>query len=385
MDGLLTPNLGSLVKGWDKIKRNPSPSKSEDLSLQSQEHGTTTPSAPLEAELIDLKAQPLYELTCKRAPWDWTPVHEEALKLLILETGVYQALGPINPTDPLYIEWGFAIHGLSIHMWQRGREGPTRPIAFYSRSFKDAEKMIFDLGKGSFRTVQETKKIIRPIILRGPFKVLNPILAGTPCPAGVAEQETLRKRYAQLDHYCHTRKIKEGAPKVRQIQESPDNQPNQEIPPSLIKLAPPFKPHLKNVWFTDASSKREGKVWKYRAVALHVDSGEQIIMEEEGRAQLGELIAVWSVIRRQAESKEPVFIYTDSYTVFKGLGINTFHTRCSARDQTTHCHHWPKIPTNPDLFATADLLQISLLHIAKPQPSYEKRLWWEAARLLTAI
>lgn len=35
-------------------------------------------------------------------------------------------------------------------------------------------------------------------------------------------------------------------------------------------------------------------------------------------AQVGELIAVWNVIEREAESKEPVFIYTDSYAAFKG-------------------------------------------------------------------
>ena len=62
-------------------------------------------------------AQPLYDLTCKRTSWDWTPVHEETLKLLIFEAGVYQALGLTHPTDPLHIEWGFAVHRLSIHMW----------------------------------------------------------------------------------------------------------------------------------------------------------------------------------------------------------------------------------------------------------------------------
>ncbi|KGL92394.1 hypothetical protein N301_07113, partial [Charadrius vociferus] len=45
-------------------------------------------------------AQPLYDLTCKKASWDWTPAHEEALRLLIFEAGVYQALGLIHPTDP---------------------------------------------------------------------------------------------------------------------------------------------------------------------------------------------------------------------------------------------------------------------------------------------
>lgn len=38
----------------------------------------------------------------------------------------------------------------------------------------------------------------------------------------------------------------------------------------------------------------------------------------------------------------------------------------------------------PQLTQT-DLLQISLLHITRPWPSYEKRFWWEATSLLTAI
>lgn len=32
-------------------------------------------------------ARPLYDLTCKRASWDWTPLHEEAPKLLGFEAG----------------------------------------------------------------------------------------------------------------------------------------------------------------------------------------------------------------------------------------------------------------------------------------------------------
>ncbi|KAM9590605.1 uncharacterized protein ACIBXB_005796 isoform 2-T2 [Morphnus guianensis] len=268
-------------------------------------------------------ARPLYDLTHKRTAWDWTPVHEEALKLLIFEAGIYQALGPIHPTDPLHIEWGFAVHGLSIHMWQRGPEGPTRPIGFFSRSFKDAEKRYSVWEKGLFvvnLALQEAERIIRqqPIILRGPFKILKPILAGTPPPAGVAQRETVRKWYAQLDHYCHTRQIEEGTPKMLQIQDPPSDHPDTEPPPSYIKVAPDFKPHLKNVWFTDASAKREGKTWKYRAVALHIDSGEHMITEGEGSAQVGELVAVWSIVIKEAETTEPVYIYTDSYAVFKG-------------------------------------------------------------------
>ncbi|NXQ14716.1 TF29 protein, partial [Peucedramus taeniatus] len=44
-------------------------------------------------------ARPLYDLLRKGVKWDWTP-QEEALQLLIFETTVHQALGPIHPTDP---------------------------------------------------------------------------------------------------------------------------------------------------------------------------------------------------------------------------------------------------------------------------------------------
>lgn len=90
-----------------------------------------------------------------------------------------------------------------------------------------------------------------------------------------------------------------------------------ELPP-IIQVAPPFSGQLQNVWFTDASSKREGKTCKYRAVALCVDVNEQIITEGEGSAQVGELMAVWSVFQHEAQSASPAYIYTDSYAVFKG-------------------------------------------------------------------
>ncbi|NXY51752.1 POLY protein, partial [Ceuthmochares aereus] len=45
-------------------------------------------------------ARPLYDLLRKRAQWQWTEVHDEALKLLIFEATAHQALGPIHPSDP---------------------------------------------------------------------------------------------------------------------------------------------------------------------------------------------------------------------------------------------------------------------------------------------
>ena len=86
----------------------------------------------------------------------------------------------------------------------------------------------------------------------------------------------------------------------------------------VIQIAPPFSEQLQNVWFTDALSKREGKIWKYGAVALQVGTKEQIITEGEGSAQVGELTAVWSVFQHEAQATSSVYIYTDSYSVFKG-------------------------------------------------------------------
>ncbi|KAK4817733.1 hypothetical protein QYF61_026533 [Mycteria americana] len=231
-------------------------------------------------------ARPLYDLTHKRAAWDWTPVHEEALKLLGFEAGVYQALGPIHLTDPFQIEWGFAVHRASIHTWQKGLEGPTCPLGFFSHSFKDTEKQYSTWEKGLFvvtLALQEAGKIYTETIYNF-ARVLRPVLAGTPPPMGVVQQETVRKWYAQLQHYSHTYQVEEGTSRILQIQDKSSVPLEKEAPSTYIRKAPPYEPQLKNVWFTDASSKREGRVWKYRAVALCVSSGEQIITEGEGSA-----------------------------------------------------------------------------------------------------
>ncbi|KFQ96681.1 hypothetical protein N306_07109, partial [Opisthocomus hoazin] len=44
--------------------------------------------------------RPLYDLLRKKAQWEWTQVHNEALQLLVFEANAYQALGPTHPVDP---------------------------------------------------------------------------------------------------------------------------------------------------------------------------------------------------------------------------------------------------------------------------------------------
>ena len=94
-----------------------------------------------------------------------------------------------------------------------------------------------------------------------------------------------------------------------QIQDKSCVSLEKEAHPPYIKEAPPYEPQLKNVWFTDVSSKREGKVWKYRAVALSVDFREQIITEGKGSAQVGELVAVWSLVTRERDNMDPIYLH----------------------------------------------------------------------------
>lgn len=39
---------------------------------------------------------PLFDLLCKGKNWEWTPLHEEALQLLVFEAANHQALDPIH-------------------------------------------------------------------------------------------------------------------------------------------------------------------------------------------------------------------------------------------------------------------------------------------------
>lgn len=125
-------------------------------------------------------------------------------------------------------------------MQQWGPEGPIRPIGFYSRSFKDAEKRYSTWEKGLFvvsLALQEAEKNYTTTVnhLMG---VLKPILAGTPHPVGLAQSETIKKWYARLEHYSHMYRVEEGAPKTLQIQEGSSISPDKEPPPSYIKEAP---------------------------------------------------------------------------------------------------------------------------------------------------
>lgn len=48
---------------------------------------------------FSITAHPLFNLLYKGNYWEWTPLHEEALQLLVFEAANHQALGPIHPSD----------------------------------------------------------------------------------------------------------------------------------------------------------------------------------------------------------------------------------------------------------------------------------------------
>jgi len=186
----------------------------------------------------------------------------------VFEAKACQALGPIHSTDTVQIEWEFAQTGLSTNLWLKGPEGPIQAIGFYSCSFKAAEKRYTTWEKGLLvvsLALREAERTTRQqsIILWGPFKVTKAVLTGTPPPDGVAQRASVWKWYAQIEHYCEIFSTPEGATKVLNIQDEEDLDKDTPQLSPVIQIAPPFSEQLQNVWFTDASSKREGKIWKY--------------------------------------------------------------------------------------------------------------------------
>jgi len=56
-------------------------------------------------------ARPLYNLLRKKKSWEWTNQHSNALETLVKELRLFQQLGPVHPSDPIRMEWGFSEHG----------------------------------------------------------------------------------------------------------------------------------------------------------------------------------------------------------------------------------------------------------------------------------
>ncbi|KAK4819789.1 hypothetical protein QYF61_011389 [Mycteria americana] len=241
--------------------------------------------------------------------WEWTEQHTSALDLLIEELRLFQQLGPIHLTDPIHVEWGFSEHGSHCNLWQKGPEGPERPLEFSSHSFSDTKRRYSDLEKGLLSL---------DVIIWGPFRLLDIVKKGTIPPADIAQKPTVRKWHAYLEGINEIMPITEGNVKISKLQKDIDSTLLFQSPPnkpSLIREAPPLKEgsDLTGVWFTDASSHRENSKWKYKAVAVEVATGEKLIETGEGSAQVGELRAILLAAQHGASH-----IYTDSCAVFKG-------------------------------------------------------------------
>lgn len=70
---------------------------------------------------------------------------------------------------------------------------------------------------------------------------------------------------------------------------------------------------VKDGWFTDASVKCIDGKWKYRAVALNIQTGMEVVEEGMGSAQVRELKAALLALKEKAK-----IIYVDSYSFWAG-------------------------------------------------------------------
>lgn len=89
-------------------------------------------------------------------------------------------------------------------MFQKGLQGPARPLLFSSTSFKETEQQYTDWEKGILsltRMVKEAEKLctLQDVIVQRPFPLLNSTLNGSPPFKGVAQKAMVRKWYAYLE------------------------------------------------------------------------------------------------------------------------------------------------------------------------------------------
>lgn len=94
-------------------------------------------------------ARALHTLMRKKQTWEWLDSHKHALQRLIEELKIYQALGPVHPSDPIMVKWGFAEHGTYCDMFQKSPHGPKQPLKLSSTALKDTDKRYIVWEKGS--------------------------------------------------------------------------------------------------------------------------------------------------------------------------------------------------------------------------------------------
>lgn len=70
---------------------------------------------------------------------------------------------------------------------------------------------------------------------------------------------------------------------------------------------------VKDGWFTDASVKCIDGKWKYRAVALNIQTGMEVVEEGTGSAQVRELKTALLALKEKVK-----MIYVDSYSFWDG-------------------------------------------------------------------
>ncbi|KAK4811127.1 hypothetical protein QYF61_019758 [Mycteria americana] len=326
-------------------------------------------------------SRPLYSLLRKGKPWEWKLEHKEAVKTLTEELKTYQSLGPVHPRDPIIAEWGFAEHATYCNLFQTGPDGPKRPLLFSSTAFKETEQRYSEWEKGLLSLVRAVKQVEKihqgqPVETRGPFNLPEAILKGTAPPEGVAQKPTVRKWYAYLTGVAENMQLTEGHTKVSKLQVPINTDPlalQQPFKPSPILDAAPLTEGTptENIWFTDASAKRVNGKWQYKAVALDITTGKQVVEEGEGSAQVGEIRAV--VLAAQNGAK---IIYVDSYAVWAArktpfkMGWVKAHAKDNQPatkwnqkvDELTKIR---KITLNPEWYRLGEWLHQSLGHTGK--------------------
>ncbi|KAK4807084.1 hypothetical protein QYF61_018425, partial [Mycteria americana] len=253
--------------------------------------------------------RPLYNLLKKNAIWEWTPQHEEALKLLKENVNAYQSLRPIHPMQPLSLHIQVGEKGYWWGLWQQGLNGSKElPITFGSKSWQNAqhncltfEKVLLAAYEGLVAAEPLTQG--RSIKFYMPIAILKPVIGGKPLPLCVAHETTVKRWALYIHHYVTA----DGLTKENKVTEAVEHigMPTEymEPPCSPIQDVPEFNPRQPDgVWFTDGNAhKIQGK---QQGTAAAVSVADEYVVTEriEGSAQLVELYATVLALRNGTQA-----------------------------------------------------------------------------------
>ena len=277
--------------------------------------------------------RPVYNVTRKKAQFEWGELQEKALSDAKAAVAAAMPLGPYLKGQPFELQVSANKEVAVWSLWQKSLQGKRVPLGFWSRKLPTVQYTPFEKQLlACYWALVETARLTGsdPVVLRPAIPIMAWVNDDSTSPrVGRAQQSSLIKWKWYI-----AERARPGSHGVSALQEqvlavTPTGEEIQEIPSLELKdppaqEAPPYEQVTHDeVWFTDGSARYQGNERVWRAAALN--PRKQITLTRGGKgksSQYAELMAVLMVMEHAIEQGgDVVYIYTDSWAVFKGLTV----------------------------------------------------------------